>query len=160
MGPDSEHFQPQNKHVFVVNGSVVVLDLIRELLQSEHYNVTTTNYVPRTWDQVAALQPDLLMVDLVVGQHAGWDLLELLQQEAATQNIPVIVFSTDPNLLERAEQMRERFGGQGYLAKPFDIEELLHMVQRLIGSAFGDRYGYVPSDLAEVRRPAPAVDAP
>ncbi len=160
MGPDSEHFQPQNKHVFVVNGSVVVLDLIRELLQSEYYNVTTTNYVPRTWNQVAALQPDLLMVDLVVGQQAGWDLLEHVQQEATTQNIPVIVFSTDPNLLERAEQMQERFGGQAYLAKPFDIEELLNLVQSLIGPAFGDQYRYVPSDLARVRQPAPTVEAP
>jgi len=124
----------QNKHVFVINGEVGVLELIRELLQDERYNVTTTNFVPRTWDQIDALQPDLLMVDLTVGQRAGWDLLEKLQIEATTRNIPVIVFSTDPKLLEEAERKTERFGGQRYLAKPFDIEDLIQAVHDLIGS--------------------------
>ncbi|MGA7672722.1 MAG: response regulator, partial [Nitrolancea sp.] len=128
MARDAQHLEPGNKHVFVVNGSVMVLDFIRELLQAEHYNVTTTNYVPRTWDQISALQPNLLMVDLVIGQEVGWDLLEHLQQEANTRNIPVIVFSTDQTLLDRAVMEQHRFGGQRFLAKPFDIQELLTMV--------------------------------
>ncbi len=135
MARDAQHLEPGNKHVFVVNGSVMVLDFIRELLQAEHYNVTTTNYVPRTWDQIAALQPNLLMVDLVVGQEVGWDLLEHLQQEANTRDIPVIVFSTDQALLERAEEQKLQYGGQRFLAKPFDIQDLLTMVWELIGPA-------------------------
>ncbi len=135
MARDAQHLEPGNKHVFVVNGSVMVLDFIRELLQAEHYNVTTTNYVPRTWDQISALQPNLLMVDLVIGQEVGWDLLEHLQQEANTRNIPVIVFSTDQTLLDRAVMEQHRFGGQRFLAKPFDIQELLTMVTELIGPA-------------------------
>jgi len=135
MARDAQHLEPANKHVFVVNGSVMVLEFIRELLQAEHYNVTTTNYVPRTWDQIAALQPDLLMADLVIGQEVGWDLLEHLHQEADTRHIPVIIFSTDQSLLERAEKEQPRYGGQRYLAKPFDIQDLLNLVMELIGPA-------------------------
>ncbi len=135
MARDAQHLEPGNKHVFVVNGSVMVLEFIRELLQAEHYNVTTTNYVPRTWDQIAALQPNLLMVDLVVGQDVGWELLEHLQQEANTRDIPVIVFSTDQALLEQAIEQKQHYGGQRFLAKPFDIQDLLTMVWELIGPA-------------------------
>lgn len=133
MNTDVSSVNGRAKHVFVINGAVEVLELIRELLQDEFYNVTTTNFVPRTWNQIDALQPDLLMVDLTVGQRSGWDLLEKLQVEASTRKIPVIVFSTDPRLLEHAKDQEKRFGGQRYIAKPFDIEELINAVHELIG---------------------------
>ncbi len=123
------------QHVFVVNGSPAFLDVIRELLQDELYNVTTTNFVPRTFDQIASLQPDLLVIDVVIGQQAGWDLLERLHAEASTSRIPVIVVSTTPHLLERAKEQSERYAGSHLLAKPFDLEELLGMIRELLGPA-------------------------
>ena len=71
--------------IIVVNSAPDFLDLLRELLQDENYNVTTTNFVPRTFDQIKALDPDLLVVDLIIGQRAGWDLLEPLQTDALTE---------------------------------------------------------------------------
>ena len=129
----------ENKHVFVINGAVEVLELVRELLQDERYNVTTTNFTPRTWHQIDALQPDLIMVDLVVGQLAGWELLEDLHLKFTTCGIPVIIFSTDQSLLYSAECLAYRFGGQRYLAKPFDIDVLCQAVRDLIGPAERER---------------------
>jgi CheY-like chemotaxis protein len=123
------------QHVFVVNGSPPFLDIMRELLQDERYNVTTTNFVPRTFEQIEALQPALLVIDIVVGEQAGWDLLERLHREASTNRMPVLVVSTDPGLLDRAQEQTERYGGQAYLAKPFDLEEMLRVIQGLIGLA-------------------------
>ena len=130
-----ERNQMGRQHIFVVNSAPAFLDLVRELLQDERYNVTTTNFVPRTFHQIEALEPDLLMIDLVVGEHAGWALLEQLQAEAATRNVPVIVTSTDPRLLARAEEYRHRFGGRRWIAKPFDLDGLIGAVRELIGPA-------------------------
>ncbi len=127
--------QMLRKHIFVVNGDPEFLDVVRELLQDERYNVTSTNYVPQTFDQVAMLQPALLIVDLVVGEQAGWDLLSALRQGAATQALPVIVVSTNHRLLERARENHVAFGGDSYLVKPFDIDDLLGLVTDLIGPA-------------------------
>src|SRR6187200_27121 len=80
--------QMQRQHVFVVNGSVAFLDLVRELLQDERYNVTTTNFVPRTFHQIETARPSVLIVDLCYGEQAGWELLAELRQEAATRQIP------------------------------------------------------------------------
>lgn len=63
--------QMRRQHIFAVNGSPGFLEILRELLQAEQYNVTTTNFVPSTFDQVRALQSDLLVVDLAVGERAG-----------------------------------------------------------------------------------------
>ncbi len=124
----------ERKHVFVVNSAPEFLDLMRELLQQEQYNVTTTNVVPKTFDQIAALNPDLLVIDVRVGEEAGWDLLERLHDQATTNRIPVIIVSTSPRLLEETKA-EQRFGGEHFLIKPFDLDELLAAIQDLIGVA-------------------------
>jgi CheY-like chemotaxis protein len=135
MTGDIEREQMQRKHVLAVNGDTAFLDLIRELLQDERYNVTTTNYVPKTFDLIACLQPSLLIVDLVIGEVAGWELLDRLQAEAITQGIPVIATSTMQRLLDRASADQARYGSNQYLVKPFDLDDLIDTTRRLIGPA-------------------------
>ncbi len=132
---DEEARQAERKHVFMVNHDPKFLDVVRELLQDASYNVTTTNFVPRTWEQIAALQPDLLVIDLTRLSGAGWDLLEQLHAKGVTQRIPVIVTATDPGLLARVESERDRYGGDKLVTKPFHVEVLLDAIHALIGSA-------------------------
>ena len=132
---DAEHKQMERKHIFVVNGEPSFLDLVRDLLQDESYNVTTTNFVPATFDQIAAVQPAALIVDLAVGDRAGWDLLDRLHGDAVTHGIPVMVVSTSQKLLERAKDQHARFGGDKFVAKPFDIDDVLDGIRSLVGDA-------------------------
>ena len=127
--------QMQRQHIFVVNGSADFLDVVRELLQDENYNVTTTNFVPQTFEQVEVARPSLLIVDLIHGEMAGWELLGEVRHEAATRDIPVILVSTSQQLLERAEMERVIWGGDRYFLKPFSLDALLEAIQDLIGPA-------------------------
>ena len=127
--------QMRRQHIFVVNGSAEFLDVVRELLQDEHYNVTTTNFVPRTFEQIETARPSLLIVDLIHGERAGWDLLAELRREAATRDIPVILVSTSRQLLEKAETERVIWGSDRYLLKPFSLDALLQAIQELVGRA-------------------------
>ena len=43
--------QEGRKHIFAINGSPEFLNIVRELFQEEAYNVTTTNFVPNSFDQ-------------------------------------------------------------------------------------------------------------
>ncbi len=133
--PSSEQKQMHRQHIFAVNGSPDFLDLLRELLQEEQYNVTTTNFVPDTFDQIDALNPDLLIIDLAVGERAGWDLLEHLGIDAKTEGIPVIVVSTSPQILDDVQAQPDRFGGQRFLGKLIDLDDLLRAIDSLIGKA-------------------------
>jgi putative two-component system response regulator len=135
MERDAETVQMARQHIFVANGSVFVLDLVREILQDERYNVTTTNYVPNTFDHIQALAPDLLILDLALEERAGWELLARLQADAMTRGVPVIVFSTDPDLLERAQAVSVPGGTRRFLTKPFHLSALLGLVDELIGPA-------------------------
>ena len=127
--------QEGRKHIFAINGAPEFLNIVRELFQEEAYNVTTTNYVPNSFDQIVALKPDALIVDIVIGQSAGWELLEQLHAGAATTGIPVLVLSTDPRLLEQAREQADRYGTHRYLDKPFQLEALLSNIHEMIGEA-------------------------
>lgn len=130
-----ERGQESRKHVFAIDESADFLNVVRELFQDEAYNVTTTNFVPNSFDQIEALQPDALIVDVAVGQSAGWELLERLNASAATAGIPVLVLSTSPRLLEVAREQASRYGTHRYLDKPFDVEALLANIRAMIGEA-------------------------
>lgn len=127
--------QERRKHVFVINGAPEFLDVVRELFQEESYNVTTNNFVPNSFAQIEALRPDALNVDVVVGHSAGWELLERLHADAATAGIPVLVVSTSPRLLERAQEQAERCGTNRYLGKPFVLDDMLREIREMIGGA-------------------------
>ena len=138
MDPDGARATPeqmQRQHIFVVNGSAEFLDVVRELLQDEQYNVTTTNFVPHTFEQIETARPSLLVVDLIHGEMAGWNLLAELRHEAATRDIPVILVSTSKQLLEKAEFERVIWGGDRCFLKPFRLDALLRAIQDLIGPA-------------------------
>jgi len=127
--------QQARKHIFAVNDASDFLDIVRELLQEERYNVTTTNYVPATFAQIEALRPSLIVMDLAIGIQAGWDLLEQLAKGAAVRDIPVIVVSTNLRYLETVEADPARFSADRVLTKPFDLDDLVNAVETLIGPA-------------------------
>ena len=125
----------RRKHVFAINDSPEFLNIVRELFQEEGYNVTTTNVAPNSFAQIEALQPDALIIDVAIGQEAGWELLEQLGADADTAGIPVLVVSTNPRLLEVAEEQAARHGRHRFLAKPLDLDAMLRAIQDMIGDA-------------------------
>lgn len=127
--------QTIRQHVYVMNGSPGFLDVVRELLQDENYNVTTTNFVPRSFETIEAARPALLIIDLVLGELAGWELLARLEKSASTRGIPVLLVSTTARLLEEAKSQRVNLDGTRYLIKPFDLDDLLGVIREMIGLA-------------------------
>jgi CheY-like chemotaxis protein len=126
--------QQPRKHVFAINTSPEFLNIVRELFQEEGYHVTTTNFTPNSFKQIEALQPDALIIDIAMGQDAGWELLEQLDADADTAGIPALILSTDPRLLARAEAHAARYGAHRFLAKPLDLEAMLQAIEEMIGT--------------------------
>src|ERR671916_375843 len=125
----------RRKHVFAINASPEFLNIVRELFQEEGYHVTTTNFAPNSFAQIEALQPAALIIDIAIGQEAGWELLEQLGADADTAGIPALVVSTDPRLLAQAEAHAARYGTHRFLEKPLDLDAMLHAIQEMIGDA-------------------------
>jgi len=122
------------KHILVVNDTEEILELFEQILHEEGgYEVTLTSFQPQMIDFVKKVQPDLIISDHMFGEEqAGWQFLQSLKMERETMTIPVIVCSG---------AISELKGNEGYLMsknvgvlyKPFDVDELLHLVDRKLG---------------------------
>jgi CheY-like chemotaxis protein len=124
------------KHVFAVNNSPDFLLIMREVLTDEGYAVTTSDFEPRVFTRIVMRHPDALIIDLAVGESVGWDLLRRLHLEAKTTDIPVLVTSTSPVLLEQALEEAAQYGtNRSILTKPMDLDELVRVIGEMVGDA-------------------------
>jgi CheY-like chemotaxis protein len=124
------------KHVFAVNSSPDFLLIVREVLLDEGYAITTSNFEPNVFTRIVMRDPDALIVDVAPGESAGWDFLRRLHLEAKTRDIPVLVTSTSPALLEQAQDEADWYGtNRSFLTKPLDLDELVRTIREMIGDA-------------------------
>jgi two-component system, OmpR family, response regulator VicR len=128
----SEVERTGRKTVLVVDDSVELLELIRELLEIEGYRVVPCRSADDLLPAVQTERPSLLMLDVRLPGRPPWYVYDLVKSDPATASIPVVVCSAaQPEIGEREERLRGH--GTAVVMKPFDIEELVGTVRRLIG---------------------------
>lgn len=76
--------------------------------------------------------PELLLCDIVMGELDGYGLLAALREDPATAAIPVVFVTASADAAER-ERVLVR-GAQGYLAKPFNLKDVLAVIDSLLGT--------------------------
>lgn len=77
----------------------------------------------------ADIQPDLMVLDIMMPQRDGLSALQVLKDDDRTRHIPVVLLTakaTDAEVWEGWEA-----GADFYITKPFDVDELLHFIQYL-----------------------------
>jgi DNA-binding response OmpR family regulator len=74
------------------------------------------------------LNPDLVLLDIMMPGISGYDVCKALQQDAATSKIPVVFLSALTQPQSKVSALAA--GGLDYLTKPFTNETLLEMVRR------------------------------
>lgn len=77
------------------------------------------------------LTPDLILLDIMMPGIDGWETLTRLKREAATANIPVVIFTAREHA--RGHQKSTSMGAVDYFRKPFEPDELIELVEKHIG---------------------------
>lgn len=111
-------------HVLVVDDDAAIRDAIDAALSSEGHRVTTASDGRLALAEIHALKPDLVLLDVEMPHMDGWDFHE--QVIKAIPGLPVVFMSG---------QFRARFAAMtrhadGYLAKPFTLDDLFDTVAR------------------------------
>ena len=118
--------------IMVVDDSQELLDLFRELLTDEGYEVVLNAVGIQDVAEVERVQPDLIILDHIIGDAAvGLQMVQQLQLAPATAAIPVIV-CTAASLAPDEMEGYLQTGGVRLVLKPFDVDELLQSVRRAL----------------------------
>jgi CheY-like chemotaxis protein len=119
--------------ITLINDDTTFLQLMQDLLEvTEGYEVSIHKQWDNAYTRVKELQPDLVLLDIVLGgEEQGWKILELLTLDPATRPIPVIVCSAAIRSLRDHEPLLKQYG-VGVLPKPFDLDALLRKIQEIL----------------------------
>lgn len=124
----------QPLHILVVNDRQEILDLLQDLLEDEGYRVTTSLALLDV-SRLKDLAPNVIIQDLLFagGQEAGWEFLTIVRLDPALARIPLILCTAAIEVV-KDEEMAQRLADQHVtvVLKPFNIEELLTVVQRVL----------------------------
>jgi len=124
------------KHILVVDDKNELLHLMRRVLEDEQYQVYILQEGRDAFSRVKAQLPDLLILDLRLGDISGQDILKQLKDDPVTVDIPVIVYTAA--VLEAEEVIRliesdpDHYQRVYVVQKPFELESLLALVKRTL----------------------------
>jgi CheY-like chemotaxis protein len=117
------------KRVLVVDDEIVLAQVIGEFLQDEGYAVLLAHKGRGILQLLERERPDLMFLDVMMPDGDGRDIVREMQFHPEFQHIPVVMMSAGVSLQDLNVRVR------GFLRKPFDIIELLTLVNDVIGPA-------------------------
>ena len=121
----------------MVNDNADFLELMSEILDAESgYEVSL--FSGDDGFPLADLRdsnPNLIIVDLLLGGASGWEIVTLARADEALASVPVIVCSADVAQLREREDELVAIGNVHILAKPFGIDDLTALVERVLSAA-------------------------
>lgn len=120
----------QSKRVLVVEDDAAIIELLRFLLEQEGLEVEVARDGLEALDKMEIWLPDLVLLDLRLPKLEGMDVLWEMRQNPKWNNIPVIVISVDSSPQTMLQGWR--LGVDSYFIKPFDPDELIRVVRRII----------------------------
>ena len=147
-----EHVSQPERTALVVDDDVFMLAAVAEMLSEDGYDVHTASNGFSALRQVTQLRPAVLLLDLVLPERSGEDVLRELRSDPATREMAIVVVTGHPDGLTDA-QIAET---DGLVVKPFDEEDLLLTVHRAIVRAAA-RHAEVAPVLAVAHREAPVL---
>ena len=122
--------------ISVINDNAEFLDLMSAILDEDAgYDVSLFKGEVVEISELASSDPDLIIVDLLLGGASGWEIVTLSRADERLESVPIIVCSADVTALRDRESDLDRIGNVRVLAKPFAIDEITELVERLIGRA-------------------------
>ncbi|MDB5152957.1 MAG: response regulator transcription factor [Mucilaginibacter sp.] len=119
------------RRILVVDDNEDILDILKLILEGYDYEVITLADGNLLFDQIKEFKPDLILLDIMLGNIDGRELFKIVRSNKETQNMPIILVSASHNLSE----LFMPGSHTDFLAKPFDITELIDKVETNLSAA-------------------------
>jgi CheY-like chemotaxis protein len=115
----------------VVDDDAFMLAAMAELLSEEGYDVHTASNGFSAVRQAAEYHPSVILLDLLLPERSGSDVLTEIRADPATRDIAIIIVTGHPEALSEALVAET----DGVVCKPFDVAELITVVHRAVQRA-------------------------
>ena len=121
------------RNILLVEDEEELTDIVGVVFEEEGYEVKKSNSAEAALELFENYRPDLIICDVKMGKMDGFMLLEKMKKIEELKSIPFIFLTAFDESQARNKGLK--MGAVAYIAKPFDIEELLETVRKLVPPA-------------------------
>jgi DNA-binding response OmpR family regulator len=119
------------KKIVYIEDDPEMIDLVELILNRHGFSVKGAHGGRQGIDVVRQLNPDLILLDLMMPDLDGWDVYQQLKADDATRAIPVIVITAKAQSIDKVLGLHIA-KVDDYISKPFRPQELLDSVDRIL----------------------------
>ncbi len=119
------------KKILLIEDEELIRNLLEKKLKMEGYEAFVVENGVKGLEKIKEIKPDLILLDIVMPQKGGFEVMEEMQKDDEMKSIPVIIISNSgqPVELDRAKEL----GAKDWLIKTeFDPQEVLEKIKRQI----------------------------
>lgn len=117
------------KRILIIDDDADILLVLTSMAEDAGYQVTAIDRGDFLEQIDAGALPDLILLDMLLSGQDGRQIARSLKGQATTRRIPIVMLSAHPN----AEREALEAGADAFLAKPFDLDELLATIAAYLG---------------------------
>jgi DNA-binding response OmpR family regulator len=119
----------KKKKILIVDDEDDILHFLELVLREKGYEVATASGGHEALTKAQLERPDLVLLDIMMPQMDGWEVLKLLRVDEGTSQIPVAMLSARTEAKDRVQGLQE--GAIDYICKPFSLQELLGKIETI-----------------------------
>ena len=121
--------------ILAVDDDDQILKLMQQILQARRYRVVTASAGREALSKVKETMPDLVVLDGMLPEVHGFEICRQLKTSERFRHIPVILVSAVHIGWRFAADVKEKYGADDYIEKPFENAEFLRRVETLLNRA-------------------------
>ena len=118
--------------VLVVEDDLNIAELLQMYLEKEGYAVTIANDGGQGLEKFHAIQPDLVLLDVMMPVMDGWAVCNAIRAESQT---PIIMLTAKSETTDKVQGLKA--GADDYITKPFEMREVLARVEAVLRRSAG-----------------------
>ncbi len=120
----------ETKTLLLVDDEPDLLESLSIRLKASGYKVVTAADGLEALKKARSLEPDLILLDLMLPKMDGYKVSRLLKFDGRYSRIPILILSARGQDLDK--ELASSAGADDYLVKPFSSEELLTRIKKLL----------------------------
>jgi DNA-binding response OmpR family regulator len=121
--------------ILAVDDDDAILQIMERILQARRYRVLTAKTGREALARVRESMPDLVILDGMLPEVHGFEICRQLKTSERFRHIPVIMVSAVHTGWRFAADVKEKYGADDYVEKPFEAADLLRRVETLLNRA-------------------------
>lgn len=118
------------KKIFCVEDDANIRELIEYMLTASGFEVRAFECAKDFWNTLSADTPDLILLDIMLPDEDGMQILKKLKREPSLHDTPIIMLTAKSEQIDKIKALDG--GADDYVTKPFDVPELISRINAVL----------------------------